>query len=101
MNYNHYATLNAVVLQQLCQWCKIITKVFVVRHTFEQCPEPLCLPSGLTQYENVKEIIQTFRVTLEERKLGLLEKMLTCQHIVDRISRGLECAKISTFGFKG
>ena len=46
--------------------------------------------------------MQTFGVTLEERKLGLLERMLTCQHIVDIESpEDWEVQKYSTFGFKG
>lgn len=50
----------------------------------------------------MKGIIQTFGVTLEERKLGLLERMLTCQHIVDIESpEDWEVQKYSTFGFKG
>lgn len=51
--------------------------------------------SGLTWYRNVKGIIQTFRVTLVGRKLGLPGKMLPSQHTVDRdrTSRGLGCAK--------
>lgn len=38
----------------------------------------------MTGYENVKRIIQTLTVTLEERKLSLLGRMLPCQHTRDK-----------------